>query len=62
MSIPFLLDKNPLLYQAAWPESGREVRERSFMAACVWQATRVRSCRAVAQIEDFSCTRENSSL
>jgi hypothetical protein len=32
MSIPFLLDKNPLLYQAAWPESGREVRERSFMA------------------------------
>ena len=31
MSIPFLLDKNPLLYQAAWPESGREVRERSLM-------------------------------
>ena len=28
----FCLIKNPLLYQAARPESGREVRERSFMA------------------------------
>ena len=28
----FCLIKNPLLYQAARPESGREVRERSLMA------------------------------
>ena len=28
----FCLMKNPLLYQAARPESGREVRERSLMA------------------------------
>jgi hypothetical protein len=32
MSIPFLLEKSPLLYQAAWPESGREVRERFLRA------------------------------
>ena len=32
MSIPFLFDKNPLLYQAARPESGREVRERCLIA------------------------------
>ena len=28
----FCLTKNPLLYRAARPESGREVRERSLMA------------------------------
>ena len=32
MSIPFLLDKNPLLYQAARPESGREAREMFLIA------------------------------
>ena len=32
MSIVFCLMKNPLLYRAARPESGREVREMSLMA------------------------------
>src|SRR5215831_18576541 len=33
----FCLMKNPLLYRSAWPESGREARERFFVApsACV---------------------------
>src|SRR5262245_60492289 len=31
MSIPFLLEKNPLLYRSAWPESSREASERFLM-------------------------------
>jgi hypothetical protein len=35
MAIFFCLTKNPLLYQAAWPESGRERRETFLRAACI---------------------------
>ena len=53
---PFLVDENPLLYQAARPESGREAREVFLMAARVGNRFRLSDCLEL--IKDNPQTKE----